>query len=258
MFSAVLFDLDDTLISDELVAREAAYVTALELTRDETKAMALARAVEIEARMQWSQLPAAALAYVLRIGHGPTEGLWATYDPKIPEEATLAHETARIRPEVWARALTATGLTGDPVRLEKRWQASRAQFPLYPDTNEVLARLRPLTKLGVVTNGVSGLQRRKYDSSGLAHWFDAVVISGELGIGKPERGIFDFIAHQLGVNVTDCLMVGDNPERDIQGGINAGMKTCWVDRGLRKTTTVPADVTVKSFVELWAWLEQQR
>ncbi len=256
MFAAVLFDLDDTLISDELVCREAAYVTALELTRDDARALALARAVEHETRAQWSQLPPAALAYVLRLGHGPTEGLWATYDPQIPEEVALAQETARMRPEVWARALAATGLTGDPVRLEQRWQATRAQFPLYADTNEVLARLRPLTKLGVVTNGVSGLQRRKYVGSGLAHWFDAVVISGELGIGKPERGIFDFIAQQLGVKVGDCLMVGDNPERDIQGGINAGMKTCWVDRGLRKPG-VTADVTVKSFTELWAWLNSQ-
>ena len=39
-------------------------------------------------------------------------------------------------------------------------------------------------------------------------------------------------------------MVGDNPERDVQGGINAGMKTCWVDRGFR-ARGVRADYEVK-------------
>lgn len=258
MFQAVLFDLDDTLISDELVTREAAFVTALELVRDTQQAHAVAVSAEKAIRAMWAALPRPLHDYVTRIGHGAAEGLWATYDVRIPEEAALVEETARIRPAVWAQALDENGVKGgDPRTLAQRWMHARMQYPLYPDTNEVLARLRPLTKLGVVTNGVSGLQRRKYDGSGLSHWFDALAISGEVRIGKPERGIFDHIARELGVDVTKCLMVGDNPERDVQGGLNAGMKTAWVDRGLRAKPAIKAHVEVKSLTELWKWISEQ-
>jgi putative hydrolase of the HAD superfamily len=137
--------------------------------------------------------------------------------------------------------------------MARRFIHLRAQFPLYVDTNAVLARLRPVTKLGIVTNGVSGLQRQKLNGSGLLHWFDAVAVSGEVGIGKPERGVFDFIAGQLGVDVKDCVMVGDNPERDIQGGLNAGMQTIWLDRGLR-SRTVQAHFEAKSLNAAWEWM----
>ncbi|MFT3712760.1 MAG: HAD family hydrolase [Archangium sp.] len=257
MFAAVLFDLDDTLISDELVSRECAFTTALEVARDDEKARAMAHTVEKEARALWAELPQAAAAYAQRVGHSAVEGMWASYDARIPEEEALDRETKRIRPLIWERALATHGLRGDPAAMARRWFHSRLQYPLFPDTNEVLARLRPLTKLGVVTNGVAGLQRRKYDGSGLAHWFDAVAISGEVRIGKPERGIFEFITRELGVKMSDCVMVGDNPERDVQGGINAGMKTVWIDRGFRKPT-VKADVTVKSLAECWNWITATR
>jgi putative hydrolase of the HAD superfamily len=250
MYAAVFFDLDDTLISDELVSREAAFVTALEVTHDELKAHAVAKAAEQEARAQWHRLPPNLAAYTTAIGHSAIEGLWATYDPRIPEEVELEEQTSRIRVEVWARALAEVGVTrGDPAAMAQRWKAARNQFPLYPDTNEVLAWLRPQTKLAIVTNGVTGLQRRKVDGSGLAHWFDVVAISGEVGIGKPERGIFEWVAKRLDVDLGKCLMVGDNPERDVQGGLNAGMRTCWVDRGLR-LRTVKADLEVRNLKQL--------
>jgi putative hydrolase of the HAD superfamily len=253
MFAAVLFDLDDTLIADEPATREAFITTALEVTRDEERAQTLAQAALLETKGMWAQLPAAAAAYAQRIGHSAFEGLWATYDARIAEEATLERETAKLRPEAWARALKTCGETGDGAAMARRFIHLRAQFPLYVDTNAVLARLRPVTKLGIVTNGVSGLQRQKLNGSGLLHWFDAVAVSGEVGIGKPERGVFDFIAGQLGVDVKDCVMVGDNPERDIQGGLNAGMQTIWLDRGLR-SRTVQAHFEAKSLNAAWEWM----
>lgn len=250
MFAAVLFDLDDTLIADEPVTRDAFFSTALEVTRDDARARRLAESAAAEARTLWNELPPAVVAYTTRIGHSCFEGLWATYDPGVPEEATLRHEVARLRPETWRRALAACGEKGDPMAMAARWLSVRASFPVYSDVNTVLARLRPTTKLGIVTNGVSGLQRQKLNGSGLLHWFDAVAVSGEVRIGKPERGIFDWVCGQLGVAPEQCLMVGDNPERDVQGGLNAGMKTVWVDRGYRKNA-VKTDLEVKSLSEIF-------
>jgi putative hydrolase of the HAD superfamily len=255
MFDAVLFDLDETLIPDEPVCRHAFHVTALELTGDEGRAQELAEAAARETFALWQELPPLAAEYGLRIGHSSIEGLWATYDRSIPAEAQLEHEMQRMRPEVWRRALATCGLEGDPHKLEQRWQMLRRQFPLFPDTDEVLALLRPHTKLAIVTNGVSGLQRRKLNGSGLLHWFDVVAVSGEVTIGKPNPGIFEWVTQQLGVKAHRCAMVGDNPERDIQGGLNAGMKTAWVDHGLRKQT-VKADLEVKKLSDLLPWLRR--
>ncbi|MFN3266742.1 MAG: HAD family hydrolase, partial [Deinococcales bacterium] len=85
--------------------------------------------------------------------------------------------------------------------------------------------------------------------------FDAVAISGEVGIGKPERGIFESVATALQVELCDCVMVGDNSERDVQGGINAGMKTVWLERGF-KPKTVNANFETKTLLEILPWLEQ--
>lgn len=255
MFAAVLFDLDETLIPDEPVGRHAFRIAALELTADDAKARELGEAAAREALALWKTLPSLAGDYAARIGHSAIEGLWATYDARIPAEAMLEQEMNRLRPEVWRRALGECGLSGDPERLQQRWQALRSRFPLYDDADEVLALLRPHTRLGIITNGVAGLQRRKLNGCGLLHWFDVVAVSGEVGIGKPDPGIFDWAAEQLGVPRERCAMVGDNPERDIQGGINASMPTAWVDRGLR-TRTVKADVEGKSLRALLPWLQR--
>lgn len=253
MFDAVLFDLDETLILDEPVSRHAFFITSLELTQDEAQAKALAEAAHRHTLELWKTLPPVCAEYGQRIGHSAFEGLWADYDAALPEEAQFEREMARVRPEVWRRALSERGLSGDAAKLEARWRALRHSYPLYPDANEVLARLRPKTKLGIVTNGVRGLQRKKLNGSGLLHWFDVVAVSGEVRIGKPERGIFDWVCGQLGVKPERCVMVGDNPDRDVLGGKNAGMKTAWVDRSV-KPRQVEADVQAKSLLELLPFL----
>ena len=255
MFSAVLFDLDETLILDEPVSRHAFFIASLEVTGDEVRARALGEAAAREAVALWKTLPSAAADYATRIGHSAIEGLWATYDAGVPAEAMLEKEVERIRPEAWRRALKEVGVSGDPHQLEQRWQRLREKYPLFDDVDALLAKLRPHTKLAMVTNGVRGLQRRKVSGSGLAHWFDVIAISGELGIGKPDPGIFEWVTKQLGVPKERCAMVGDNPERDVQGGINAGMATAWVDRGF-KARGVKASVEARSLSELLPWLQR--
>ncbi len=128
-------------------------------------------------------------------------------------------------------------------------------IPLYPDADELHSSLYGQYKLGIVTNGIAALQRKKWHGSGLETWFDAVAISGEVGIGKPEIGIFEWIAQELEVNLEECVMVGDNSDRDVQGGRNAGMKTVWLDRGF-KPKTVNADLECQELLEILPWLEQ--
>lgn len=251
MFDAVLFDLDETLILDEPVSRHAFITVGLELTGDADKALQLGEAAHRHTVALWKTMAPIAIEYGKRIGHSAVEGLWAKYDRTIPAEAQLERELDHIRPEVWRLALAECGLTGDPAKLEQRWRAVRSKYPLYDDTDEMLARLRPHVKLGIITNGVSGLQRMKLNGCGLLHWFDVAAVSGEVGIGKPEAGIFEWVTKQLGVKHERCLMVGDNDARDVLGGKNAGIKTVWIDRkGLGKAPTQAADWTVMQLREV--------
>jgi len=98
-------------------------------------------------------------------------------------------------------------------------------------TGEVLRKLSGLYQLGVVSNGFADIQRRKLSSLGIERLFDCVVLSGELGIRKPDPRIFEEAMRLLGRLPTDCLYVGDNYQHDVVGAVNAGLRTCWFNRG---------------------------
>ncbi|MBN9981844.1 HAD family hydrolase [Rhizobium laguerreae] len=77
--------------------------------------------------------------------------------------------------------------------------------------------------IGVVSNGEANVQRPKIAAAGLNEVLDLVVISGDIGLRKPAREIFELAAGRLDLPVDNCLFVGDNPEADILGADNAGM-----------------------------------
>jgi 5'-nucleotidase len=95
---------------------------------------------------------------------------------------------------------------------------------------ELLNSLRGNYKLGIITNGFTELQRVRLESTGLKDHFDLLVVSEEVNYAKPHRGIFDHALNLMGNPARErVLMVGDTLESDIQGGINAGMDTCWLN-----------------------------
>ena len=104
----------------------------------------------------------------------------------------------------------------------------------FPETVEIIKKLKAhCAKMADVTNIIPELlehQKKKVDILGIAPLFDAVVYSGELGIHKPDRGIFDHAASLLGVPNEQCLFVGDDPESDVAGALSAGMEVVWLDR----------------------------
>jgi 5'-nucleotidase len=94
----------------------------------------------------------------------------------------------------------------------------------------LLDSLRGRVKLGIITNGFTQLQRVRLAATGLHKHFDVLVISEEVGVAKPDARIFDHALSLMGTPARErVLMVGDTLESDILGGLNAGMKTCWVN-----------------------------
>jgi putative hydrolase of the HAD superfamily len=75
----------------------------------------------------------------------------------------------------------------------------------------------------VLTNGPSGFQRRKLEASGLGPELDAIAISGELGVAKPDPEAFERALELLGTKAEETAMVGDSLENDVLGALGAGL-----------------------------------
>jgi HAD superfamily hydrolase (TIGR01549 family) len=254
MIGAILFDLDDTLIVDEAVSREA----LLEAARlaEGADHLRLAEAAAAAARRLWTASPFA--AYCQRIGHSAFEGLWARYDSgDHPAIDGLREWAPGYRARVWQEALASQGIGAGILAeaMAARFFAARRRYPLYPEVLRLLEALRGRCKLGIVTNGVPDLQREKLNGCGVLTLFDASIVSGEIDCGKPDPGIFSYICDQLGVRPADCVMVGDNPARDVAGAAAAGMRSVWVSRGGRPSDPrFPADLSCDSLLAILPWL----
>lgn len=116
-------------------------------------------------------------------------------------------------------------------------------YRVVPGAAEAMAGVRRAGwRLGVVTNGPSLLQRGKVTHMGLEELVDAVIISGEVGIDKPDPAIFALAADRLRVPAGSGWMVGDNPESDIGGAHQAGLRSVWLHRGRTWDQEWPADL----------------
>ncbi|MEM7084481.1 MAG: YjjG family noncanonical pyrimidine nucleotidase, partial [Pseudomonadota bacterium] len=99
---------------------------------------------------------------------------------------------------------------------------------LYDGALLLLQSLSESASLALVTNGLSEVQRARIARTGIEMFFDAIVISGEVGTAKPGTDIFDITFEALGTpDKAGALMVGDSLSSDIQGGVNYGIDTCW-------------------------------
>ena len=77
-------------------------------------------------------------------------------------------------------------------------------------------------KIGILSNGFRDVQYNKMKSGGIDGFIDFVVLSDEIGITKPDEGIYRYAEQVAGVSVEHCIMVGDNSDTDIAGCLNAG------------------------------------
>ena len=116
----------------------------------------------------------------------------------------------------------------------------------------LLNALNGKVKLGIITNGFTQLQQLRLERTGLSDHFELLVISEQIGIAKPDRRIFDHAFSIMGNPARESvLMVGDNLETDILGGINAGVDTCWLNANKKPSSEhIKPRHEVTSLVEL--------
>jgi HAD superfamily hydrolase (TIGR01509 family) len=93
-------------------------------------------------------------------------------------------------------------------------------------------------RLVVLSNGIKDVQVPRIRNSPLAAYIEALVVSEEAGVGKPDPGIFEHACKVLGFHDKQgMLMVGDSLASDIQGGANFGIDTCWYNPGRRENSS---------------------
>ena len=135
----------------------------------------------------------------------------------------------QVRTARFEQLVAAERLDADPVAMADIYVDGFARFgELYPGALDILGALAATSSLALVTNGLSEVQRTRIERLDIGRFFDAVVISGEVGVSKPAVGIFDLVFAELGDPPrTTALMVGDSLSSDIRGGANSGLATCW-------------------------------
>lgn len=204
---AVLFDLDDTLY-------------------DHTHAIRAAL-----------QEVAAAAPALLRHGF---DGLFREYDKALDDvhprvvAGELTFEQARaLRYE---RLLAWCGDdTSDAQELAQiQVAAYRRHECLVEHAESLLQALRQAgVKLGIVTNSVRSEQEAKLERMGIDRHFDALIVSGDHQVAKPDPRLLHIALHAIDAQASQTVFVGDRVQIDVHGAQAVGMRAVWFDRGWR-------------------------
>jgi putative hydrolase of the HAD superfamily len=238
MLKAIFFDLDDTLLDAQTPYREAIVATCAEAGR---------RCAGLD--------PERLSAMYIEV----SREMWRSFDLDLMRESA-----AEIRERVWAEALRQVGVEDAALvrELSHHYGAARkASHRLFPDVLSTLERLHRRYHLGIITNGMTEIQRDKIQRLGLTPYFDTILISQEAGMKKPDPRLFRFALDRVPCQPHEAVMVGDSPDRDIAGARAVGMHALWVLTGRPRGDAAADENEMASAIldrleELLPWLEQ--
>ena len=229
--TAILFDLDDTLLD-----------TSLSATR------------------VWDRTAA---AFADEIGH-PVEVFqpvlkasraWYWGDPERNRAGRLDVQRSRI--EVTHHGLLELGIgdRGLATRFADYYRAHRVStMTFFPGAEETLTHfVNAEVPLALITNGDARGQRDKVEHFNLARYFRGVFIEGELGFGKPDPRVYERALAACGVPAAGAWCVGDSLSWEVAAPQALGLRGVWNDwagAGLPAGTKVRPDRTVRRVAEL--------
>ncbi len=147
----------------------------------------------------------------------------------------------------------------DPVLVSRCYEQNLAIGHYFlPGAREAVERLSRKYRLLLASNGTASVQAGRLTSAGLYPFFEKCFVSEEIGFNKPSRAYFEACFAQIpDFDPEKAMMVGDSLTSDILGGINAGIRTCWVNRHAEpRPDTIHPDYEIRQLSELEALLEQ--
>jgi len=111
-------------------------------------------------------------------------------------------------------------------------RAREANLQVYPNVNSTLSELMKMgIQLAVVSDAPSREAWMRLYYLNLHHIFDVVLTFDDTGERKPSPVPFKMALEKLNCAAENTLMVGDWPERDVEGAKQLGMKTIFARYG---------------------------
>ena len=202
---AILFDLDDTLFDHKL-----SRLSGLQALQQRYPALQATSLRELEAEHE----------RLLQANYGRVlEGKLSVVDGTVE----------RIRRLCLQQGLNLSAAEAEEATdLYSRTYSENRQ-PVY-GSKELLRYLKNCATVGVVTDGLVDAQREKIVVCGLEGLVDFVVISEEVGVRKPDRGIFEAALKRASAMPFEVVYVGDSWCSDIVPAHECGFKTVWLNR----------------------------
>jgi putative hydrolase of the HAD superfamily len=121
---------------------------------------------------------------------------------------------------------------------------------LFEYTIEILEYLTAKKySIHIITNGFEKTQWSKVNNSDIAKYFTRIITSEKSNSIKPAKEIFEYAIKEAGASLHESVMIGDNPDADIQGAINAGMDSIFVNH-LGASITLTPTYTIYRLQEL--------
>ena len=126
-----------------------------------------------------------------------------------------------------------------------------------PGAEEAVDSLSKKYRLYLASNGTASVQKGRMTSANLYRFFEKVFVSQEIGHNKPSKAYFDACFAQIpDFDPEKAIMVGDSLSSDILGGINAGIRTVWVNPSHAPgREDIRADYEIEALSQLEALLE---
>lgn len=161
--------------------------------------------------------------------------VWSAYWDEIGEAWTIgAADDAGVRREAWRRTLEACGCE-DPelvsLAFDVHSRFAREGYRAFDDVDVLVEAVRSSpVPVGLITNGGSVTQREKLRALGIDDWFDVVIISGEVGVAKPDAEVFEHALEVIGVRDERAWHVGDSLAADVAGARASGVTSVWLNR----------------------------
>ncbi len=125
-----------------------------------------------------------------------------------------------------------------------------------PGAEEAVDALSKKYRLFLASNGTAVVQKGRMTSANLYRFFEKVFVSQEIGYNKPSRAYFDGCFAQIpGFDPAKALIVGDSLSSDIKGGINAGIRTVWVNPEHLPSGDIKPDYEIEALSQLEELLE---
>nr|MBQ8244076.1 YjjG family noncanonical pyrimidine nucleotidase [Oscillospiraceae bacterium] len=126
-----------------------------------------------------------------------------------------------------------------------------------PGAEEAVDRLSKKYRLFLASNGTAAVQKGRMTSANLYRFFEKVYVSQEIGHNKPSKAYFDACFAKIpDFDREKAMIVGDSLSSDIRGGINAGIKTVWVNPEHKPCGGIKPDHEIEALSQLEALLEE--